>query len=131
MAEFRSIFMAKHLIANEIERLMTVLDELNGDPDLELNVDNRDSDPRLEDGEGHNEDPEPSLDAAEADNQVAAWTDSPGYGAEDLEVEDHEDEPSNGALEHVDQRLWAAGSIDDRELATARRPSATAGGLSQ
>jgi hypothetical protein len=49
---FKTVFIARHLIAAEVERLLALLDELSGDDDLELNVANAYDDPRLEDAEG-------------------------------------------------------------------------------
>jgi hypothetical protein len=56
---FATVFRTKHAIADEIERLLAILDALDGDPDLEMNV-NAD-DPRLDDAEGDAADDEPSL----------------------------------------------------------------------
>ena len=46
------MFLAKHAIADEIERLMAVLDALDCDDDLEMNAANYYDDPRLDDAEG-------------------------------------------------------------------------------
>jgi hypothetical protein len=63
IAEFKSVFVARHLIASEIERLLAVLDALDGDEDFELNLAGHhwDPDPRLDDAEGDAADDEPSL----------------------------------------------------------------------
>jgi hypothetical protein len=60
IAEFTSVFVARHLIADEIERLLAVLDQLDGDDDIELNVAGR-GDPRVDDAEDDGADAEPSL----------------------------------------------------------------------
>src|SRR4051812_34566554 len=54
IAEFTSVFVARHMIADEIERLLAVLDALDGDDDFELNLagSHGDQDPRLDDAEG-------------------------------------------------------------------------------
>lgn len=60
MAEFRSVYFAKQVVANEIDRLMAVLDALDDDPDLELNLSGHhwNDDPRLDDAEGDQPDDE-------------------------------------------------------------------------
>jgi hypothetical protein len=59
IAEFKSVFLTNHAIADEIERLLVILDALDGDTDFEMNVGN--DDPRLDDAEGDDADAEPSL----------------------------------------------------------------------
>lgn len=87
LAAARTVFAARHLVADEIERLMAVLDELSGDDDIELNIPNEYGDPRLDDAEGvtvsvicqgsyvADEDAEPSL----------AGFDAHAFGGADLE----------------------------------------------
>jgi hypothetical protein len=89
IAEFKSVFVAKHLIANEIERLMAVLDALDGDEDLELNAGNCHGDPRLDDAECDLFEGEPSLATTDAINQDHAGWDRHTYlGSHDLEQDD-------------------------------------------
>lgn len=67
---------ARHAIANEIERLMRLLDESEPDPDLELSVGGLWSqDGALDDAEDDPEENEPSLagGAAEAEETQEAW----------------------------------------------------------
>lgn len=56
-------FMARHVVADEIERLLAILDAIDGDDDLELNLAglHGDLDPRLDDAESDLEENEPSL----------------------------------------------------------------------
>lgn len=61
--EFRTVFIARHLIADEIERLLAILDSLSGDDDLEGNMGGECTDPRLDDAEGDAPDDEPSISA--------------------------------------------------------------------
>jgi hypothetical protein len=89
IAEFKSTFIAKHLIPNEIERLMALLDALDGDEYLELNLAGFQwiEDPRLDDGECDAFENEPSFATTEAVNQDhAGWPlrtpTSPGTSAE-------------------------------------------------
>ncbi|MBR0869032.1 hypothetical protein JQ633_01580 [Bradyrhizobium tropiciagri] len=119
IANFRTVFLARHLIADEIERLIALLDELSGDDDLELNVGNGHDDPRLEDGEGvtvsiicqgsyvADEDAEPSLGSGQSLDQ-ARWVEG-GSGAADLEVDDCDDEPSLCGV-------TAGDAADDRDM---------------
>lgn len=117
-----ALFEARHAIANEIERLMALLDATEPDDDFELNLAGHcwRPDPALDDAECDLEESEPSLAATDDVNQdLAGWADQTYYRMDDLELDDQDEEPSNGALEHVDQRAWAAGSIDDREMEPA------------
>ena len=52
IAAFKSVYLTKNAIADEVERLLAILDQLDGDTDLELNVGNLYNDARLDDGEG-------------------------------------------------------------------------------
>jgi hypothetical protein len=64
MAEYRSVYIAKQVVANEIERLMAVLDALEDDADMEptfAGTDWTDGDPRLDDAEHE----DPDLDEAD------------------------------------------------------------------
>lgn len=61
IANFRTVFIARHLVAAEIERLIDLLDVLSGDDDIELSVSNLADDPRLDDAEADGADDEPSL----------------------------------------------------------------------
>jgi len=74
-------------------------------------------------------DREPSLGATDADDQNRAWAYEWVWGREDLEGDDADDEPSLGSIgvtaafvpsteraATFDQRRWACGSDDDREL---------------
>lgn len=89
----------RRLIADAIESLLLLLDEIDGDPDLE-------EDDPAEDGG----DVEPSLGATAEIHQEHAWHHSPrifdGLG---------EDEPSLGSLVCIDQVSWSDGAMDDRE----------------
>jgi len=89
VAEFRSVFIAKHMIADEVERLLAVLDSLDGDADLELNVGNNYDDPRLDDCEDDGADDEPSL---------ASFNGPSGYSG----FIDREDDPAESGIGDLD-----------------------------
>jgi hypothetical protein len=61
IGQFKSAFELRHALADEIERLMVILDALDPDPDLEMNAGDLFGDPRLDDAEGDDCDLEPSL----------------------------------------------------------------------
>ncbi|MGN6311722.1 MAG: hypothetical protein ACTHNN_19450 [Xanthobacteraceae bacterium] len=69
---FQTVFAFRNLIAFEIERLINILDALDGDHDLESNYWGMHNDPRLEDAEGDVADDEPSLGSLE-DFDQACW----------------------------------------------------------
>ena len=74
------------LIADAIESLILLLDEIDGDVDAE------DDDPAEENG-----DAEPSLGAFEWVDQEQAWRSAEsGWGGQDLELDDADKEPSLG-----------------------------------
>lgn len=71
-----ALFEARHAIADEIERLMRLLDESEPDPDLELSVGGLWSqDDALDDAEDDPEENEPSLagGSAEPDESQETW----------------------------------------------------------
>ena len=107
----------RRLIADAIESLILLLDEIDGDAELE------DDDPAEENG-----DLEPSLGAFELVNQETAWrTIDSGHGGQDLELDNADREPSLGAPENHptpysytyggegNQTHWAAGGFQDIE----------------
>ncbi|MFO1126393.1 MAG: hypothetical protein U1E25_14690 [Methylocystis sp.] len=101
-------------IAAAVDALVALLDEIDGDPDLEEDDPLEDVEP-LEDGG----DDEPSLGAPGAAFLPSQSHWSQGAG-DDLEDEHDgrepgdDDEPSLGSLNSVDQTLWARS--DDSEL---------------
>jgi hypothetical protein len=113
IAEFTSVFVARHMIADEIERLLAVLDALDGDEDLELNINN--VDPRLDDAEDDGADNEPSLAGFGTQGENSCFVDCE---RDDCDLEDGHDreedlsdrEPSLG---------WTSDGVmagfDDRE----------------
>lgn len=100
IAAARAVFVARHVVADEIERLMALLDALSGDDDLELNLagSHWNPDPRLDDTEGvtvssfagsyvADEDAEPSL---------------AGFGAHAVGGTDVEDDPAESGIADLD-----------------------------
>jgi hypothetical protein len=79
IAECRAVYVAKHLVAQEIDRLMAILDELDDDCDLEPNLSGSDftADPRLDDAESDAADDERALGggAADAEESQETWAD--------------------------------------------------------
>jgi hypothetical protein len=64
-------FKIRNLIADEIERLMSILDAIDGDPDLESSMCARyDGDPRLDDCECDQDENEPDLGSVDGINQT-------------------------------------------------------------
>lgn len=63
LEEFKDVFVARQVVANEIERLMAILDCLSGDDDLEANMTGGCCNPMLDDAEGDAPDDEPSISA--------------------------------------------------------------------
>jgi hypothetical protein len=101
------------LIADAIESLILLLDEIDGDVDAE------DDDPAEENG-----DAEPSLGAFESMNQEKAWRSAEsGWGGQDLELDEADKEPSLGAPERDpigwgasgSQVHWSDGGMQDIE----------------
>jgi hypothetical protein len=95
------------LIADAIESLIILLDEIDGDVDAE------DDDPAEENG-----DAEPSLGAFELVDQEKAWRSAEnGWGGQDLELDEADNEPSLGAPErgHYSQVHWSDGGMQDIE----------------
>jgi hypothetical protein len=88
----------RRLVCDAIESLILLLDEIDGDIDME------DDDPAEESG-----DAEPSLGSFELVNQEAAWrTTEGGGGGQDLELDNADKEPSLGAPEnHPSASYWA------------------------
>jgi hypothetical protein len=120
--------------ADEIERLLALLDALDGDPDLEPTLGYLP--PGMPDeAEPSGDEGEPSLGWTEGEARFGC---NPVFcGGADLELDQSDDEPSLGALEWAtafyvthrnadgtartvrlregDQTVWAAGVTDDRE----------------
>jgi hypothetical protein len=110
-------------VENEIERLIGILDDLDGDPDLEADLEGDDCDDEPELGwtlaearmgraiveDVH----EASLGSLQSINQEKC---SLG-GVHDLERDKADDEPMLGATSCLDQRFWAQGRrADDCEI---------------
>lgn len=82
--DLTKVFVAKQVIADEVERLLAILDALDGDPDLEASGNN--DDPRLDDAECDLAESEPSLGATDTfDQNEAGWFELTLYRADDLE----------------------------------------------
>jgi hypothetical protein len=95
----------RRLICDAIESLILLLDEIDGDVDLE------DDDPAEENG-----DAEPSLGAFGHVDQTNTWrTRDSGSGGQDLEFNNADREPSLGSLGGVEQTHWADGGSRDVE----------------
>jgi hypothetical protein len=91
------------LIADAIESMIHLLDEIDGDVDAE------DDDPAEETG-----DAEPSLGAFELMNQEKAWSSAEsGWGGQDLELDEADHEPSLAAPERHASACGASGSQVD------------------
>lgn len=114
----------RRLIADAIESLILLLDEIDGDSDLE-------DEPDIEDSF----DTEQDLGATNNVDQSKAWcSDASGEGTLEFEgdgVAECDREPSLGSPErHVggswitplSQAIWADGSSDDREWEDEREP---------
>lgn len=111
--EFDTVFRARHLIADEIERLLALLDLIAGDDDLELNLAGYHSnqDPRLDDAEGVN------VNTLFCGSYVAdedAELDDFGENGHDAEDDRADYEPSSGWPERMIQGV-DHGAGDDRE----------------
>lgn len=68
-----AVFELRHRIANEIERLMSILDSLEVDPDLEASTISTWGNPRAVDCECDNDEEEPNLGSVGAINQ-SGWS---------------------------------------------------------
>ncbi len=101
IAAARALFVARHLVADEIEHLMAVLDELDGDDDLELNLagDHWNPDPRLDDAEGDAADDEPTI--SDFDGEPVH------FGCWDLEYD-----PSESGMADLDGLTEQFGSVE-------------------
>jgi hypothetical protein len=83
-----AIFRLKHRLADEVERLIAIIDALDGDSDIEYNFTNGDLDPRLDECEADIELNEPSLAATTQLNHDEAGWDTPIYiHSDDLEFD--------------------------------------------
>ena len=101
----------REALADRIERYLTIMDALDGDPDLEEGADG-----------------EPSL-CGVGTHVGGSWTLMPGGCGDDREPETEHDEPSLGSLggcgvssELIPQTQWAGGARDDREHDEADGP---------
>ncbi|MGY3130870.1 hypothetical protein ACVWZM_001552 [Bradyrhizobium sp. USDA 4501] len=98
IAAARAVFAARHLVADEIERLMAVLDELSGDEDLELNVPNGYDDPWLDDGEGVTVSSRAGSYVSDGDSEPSLA----GFGALAFGGADLEEDPSESGIADLD-----------------------------
>jgi hypothetical protein len=96
IGQFKTVFELRHRLADEIERLMAILDALDPDPDLEVNAGNYDSDPRLDDAEGDDCDVEPSLASGsmQVDQSQEHWGEGECHWYADGEPDDSDFEES-------------------------------------
>ncbi len=106
---FQAIGRLRKEARDEIERLLSFLDQTDGDPDFEpslagysLGMDDREGDPA---------DTEPSLGWTD---QEARWGRHATPADVDTELDASDDEPSLGSIDG-NQEGWAAGKTDDRE----------------
>jgi hypothetical protein len=104
-----ALFEARHAIANEIERLMALLDATEPDDDLELNLAGHcwRPNPALDDAECDLEEAEPSLSASAADADVSQerWAEGEcGWFA------DCEDDPAESGIADLDGLLEQHGA---------------------
>lgn len=84
----QTVFLLRNLIAFEIDRLINILDALDGDHDLESNFWGMHNDPRLEEAEGDTADEEPSLGSSHDVDQTSWAIDDRSYYFVDAELDD-------------------------------------------
>jgi hypothetical protein len=99
--DLTSVFVAKQLIADEVERLLAILDALDGDADLELTLGAHrgNADPRLDDAECDLAESEPSLGAGAADAEES----QDGWSQVDQHIwQDREDDPAEPGVADLD-----------------------------
>ena len=97
--------LSRHVIEAEIERMISILDWLDDDPDLE---------PQGE--EEPTEDTEPLYGWTGMEAAYGRYSlEYNGQGADELELDEADSEPSLGSSHAVRQLHWASGSRDERE----------------
>lgn len=107
-------------IEDAIERLMELLDEMDGEPDIEPEPDFEDEglyEPSLGALEYHPRPDDGSFrTCASGDQSQWGWSDSADLEDEhDGREPDVENEPELGSVDRVDQRAWTLGGDGDRE----------------
>lgn len=100
------------MLESAIERLIAILDEISPDPDLE---DNGDGEP--------DEDGEPLYGWTGMEGSYGRYSpEYNGQGADELELDDADDEPDLGSLDHMNQTRWSKGKDAEPSLGSLDFP---------